>query len=158
MTSKGAGLGFYAVLSILISPSPDDAARAAKLVSNGAGVLADATRVVNGADDVVSLYRVVGDVELGIIRSTGGRIPPSLSGLEVKYFSATPEGASSYARQAVRAFGDPPYTLVETKIPRSALPADVLHQVDGNVPAVVLPNTLLPKLSPAIVWPFMPLP
>jgi hypothetical protein len=92
-----------------------------------------------------------------VIRSTG-RIPESLSGLEVKYFSATPEGAASYARQAVRGFGDAPYTLVETQVPRSALPADVLLQVDRNVPAVVLPNTHLPLLGPANVWPFMPVP
>jgi hypothetical protein len=106
---------------------------------------------------MVSLYRAVGDAELGVIRSTG-RIPESLSGLEVKYFSATPEGAASYARQAVRGFGDAPYTLVETQVPRSALPADVLLQVDRNVPAVVLPNTHLPLLGPANVWPFMPVP
>ena len=105
----------------------------------------------------VSLYRAVGDAELQVIESTG-RIPPSLSGLEVKYFSSTPQGAASYARQAVKGFGDAPYTLVETQIPRSALPADVLLQVDRSVPAVVLPNTHLPLLGPARVWPFMPLP
>jgi hypothetical protein len=105
----------------------------------------------------VSLYRVVGPDELEVIKSTG-TIPESLSGLEVKYFSATPEGAAAYARQAVRSFGDPPYTLVETAIPRSALPADTLLQVDGNVPAVILPNALLPSLGPVRVWSFMPLP
>lgn len=110
-----------------------------------------------GGGEMASLYRAVGDAELGVIRSTG-RIPASLSGLEVKYFSATPEGAASYARQAVRGFGDAPYTLVETQVPRSALPADVLLQVDRNVPAVVLPNTHLPLLGPAKVWPFMPVP
>jgi RHS repeat-associated protein len=107
--------------------------------------------------EAVSLYRAVGDAELKVIQSSG-RIPPSLSGLEVKYFSATPEGAASYARQAVRGFGDAPYTLVETQIPRSSLPADVLLQVDRNVPAVVLPNTHLPLLGPANVWPYMPVP
>jgi hypothetical protein len=110
-----------------------------------------------GGGEMVSLYRAVGDAELGVIRSTG-RIPESLSGLAVKYLSATPEGAASHARQAVRGFGDAPYTLVETQVPRSALPADVLLQVDRNVPAVVLPNTHLPLLGPAHVWSFMPVP
>ena len=106
---------------------------------------------------MVSLYRAVGDAELDVIRTTQ-RVPESLSGLEVKYFSATPEGASSYARQAVRGFGDPPYTLVEAQAPRSALPSDVLRQVDRNVPAVILPNGFLPQLGPANIWPFMPIP
>jgi hypothetical protein len=110
-----------------------------------------------GGGGMVSLYRAVGDAELGVIESTG-RVPASLSGLESKYFSATAEGAASYARQAVRGFGDAPYTLVETQIPRSSLPADVLMQVDRNVPAVVLPNTHLPLLGPAKVWSFMPVP
>jgi hypothetical protein len=120
-------------------------------VHNGYGSAA------GGGGEMVSLYRAVGDAELGVIRSTG-RIPESLSGLAVKYFSATPEGAASYARQAVRGFGDAPYTLVETQVPRSTLPADVLLQVDRNVPAVVLPNTHLPLLGPANVWSFMPVP
>ena len=107
--------------------------------------------------DVTFLYRAVGDAELGVINATG-RIPPSLSGLEVKYFSATAEGASSYARQAVRGFGDPPYTLVETQIASNRLPEGVLLQVDQNVPAVVVPNTHLPKLDPAKVWSSMPVP
>jgi RHS repeat-associated protein len=121
------------------------------------GVGAGGANTAGGGGEMVSLYRAVGDAELGVIRSTG-RIPESLSGLEVKYFSATPEGAAAYARQAVRGFGDAPYTLVDTQVPRSALPADVLLQVDRNVPAVVLPNTHLPLLRPANVWPFMPVP
>src|SRR6478609_1164367 len=88
--------------------------------------------VAEGAGETVSLFRAVGDAELGVIESSGGRIPASLSGLESKYFSATAEGASSYARQAVRGFGDAPYTLVESQISRSSLPADVLLQVDRN--------------------------
>lgn len=128
------------------------------MLAPGANALARGGSVSTGSGgEMVSLYRAVGDAELGIIRSTG-RIPESLSGLEVKYFSATPEGAASYARQAVRGFGDAPYTLVETQIPRSALPADVLLQVDGTVPAVVLPNTHLSMLKPVNVWPFMPVP
>jgi RHS repeat-associated protein len=108
-------------------------------------------------DEMVSLYRAVGDAELKIIQSTG-RIPPSLSGLEGKYFSATADGAASYARQAVRGFGDAPYTLVETQVPRSSLPAEIIQQVDRNVPSILLPNTNLPLLGPVNVWPHMPLP
>jgi RHS repeat-associated protein len=111
-----------------------------------------------GAGATVSLFRAVGDAELKLVQASGGRIPASLSGLEVKYFSATAEGASSYARQAVRGFGDAPYTLIEAQIPRSALPANVLHQVDQNVPAVILPNSYLPSLGPAQVWTYMPVP
>jgi hypothetical protein len=114
--------------------------------------------VARGAGESASLFRAVGDAELKVIQASGGRIPPSLSGLEVKYFSATAEGASSYARQAVRGFGDAPYTLIETQIPRSSLPANVLLQVDQLVPAVILPNSYLPSLGPAQVWIYMPIP
>lgn len=106
---------------------------------------------------MVSVFRAVGPEELQVIQSSG-RVPASLSGLESKYFSATAEGAASYARQAVRGFGDAPYTLVEAQISRSSLSADVLMQVDRNVPAVVLPNAHLPLLGPAKVWSFMPIP
>ena len=111
-----------------------------------------------GGGETVSLFRAVGDAELKVIESSGGRIPASLSGLESKYFSATAEGAASYARQAVRGFGDAPYTLVESQISRSSLPADVLLQVDRNVPAVVLPNGYLGQLGPASIWSYMPVP
>lgn len=100
----------------------------------------------------------MGDAELKMIQSSGGRIPTSLSGLEVKYFSATAEGASSYAPQAVRGFGDALYTLIQTQVSRGSLPASVLQQVDRNVPAVILPNSYLPRLSPAQVWTYMPIP
>lgn len=121
---------------------------------------ADATSVVatRGGAEMVSLYRVVGDAELQIIESSGGRIAASLSGLEVKYFSATPEGAASYAKQAVSRFGDAPYTLVETQIARSSLHTQVARQVDRNVPAVALPNMFLSTLTPAKIWTLMPIP
>jgi RHS repeat-associated protein len=132
---------------------------AARAMEGGGAAAATqvAVSAAEGSGEMVSLYRAVGDAELDVIRSTG-RIPESLSGLEVKYFSATAEGASSFAKQAVHVLHDPPYTLVEAQIQRCAMPADVLIQVDRNVPAVVLPNTHLPLLGPAKVWSSMPVP
>lgn len=117
----------------------------------------DVPHAARAGGETVSLFRAVGDAELKVIQASG-RVPASLSGLEVKYFSATAEGASSYARQAVRGFGDAPYTLIETQVSRSSLPASVLQQVDRNVPAVILPNSQLPSLGPAQVWTHMPVP
>ena len=69
---------------------------------------------------------------------------------EGKYFSATAEGASSYAKQAYYGFHDPPYTLVETDIPESRLTPSMHAMVDRGVPIVVIPDGLLPQHTPRV--------
>ena len=112
--------------------------------------------LAEGGGELVSLFRAVGPEEMAIIELTG-RIPPSLSGLEVKYFALTAEDAASYARQAVVGFGDAPYWLAETQIARSALAGNVVFQVDRSVSTLVLSNSHLPMLAPARIRPYMPI-
>jgi hypothetical protein len=42
-------------------------------------------------------------------------------GLDGEYFTTSPQAAANYARQAVRGFKGPPYTIVGTQVPRSVL-------------------------------------
>jgi hypothetical protein len=69
---------------------------------------------------------------------------------EGKYFSLTGEGTSAYAKQAVQAFGDPAYTLVTTQIPADMITPAMRATVDRGVPAVIVPDHLLPSLIPKI--------
>ena len=75
--------------------------------------------------------------------------------VEGKYFTSSPSAASSYAKEAVQAFGDPPYTTVSTPILTELLPTPV--SVDGGIPAYVIPDTVLPSLKPTVL-PYMSLP
>lgn len=99
------------------------------------------------------LWRAVKPEELADIQAQG--IFRNLGSAEGKYFSTTAEGAASYAKQAVKGFGDPPYTLIKTEVPNNLLPHSVL--VDRNVPAVVLPNNVLPNLKPQVLD-YLPVP
>lgn len=65
---------------------------------------------------------------------------------EGKYFTSSAEHASDYARQANKAFKDPPYTIIKTEFPTSSLPIPAV--VDGGIPAYVIPNASLPSLIP----------
>ena len=105
--------------------------------------------------DDVTLYRAVKPEELADIQTTGQLI--NRGSAEGKYFSATSEGAASYARQAYYGFGDPPYTLVRTQIPAGSLTLETRAVVDRGVQTVVLPNEILPGLVPEIL-PWMPIP
>lgn len=71
-------------------------------------------------------------------------------GVEGKYFTVAPEAASDYARQAVRAFGDQPYTMVSTDIAEDLIAPGMRATVDGGIPAVVIPDGLLPSLTPHV--------
>lgn len=82
------------------------------------------------------------------IQETGQLINRGMA--EGKYFSTTAEGATSYAQQAVKAFGDPPYTLVTIEIPRSLLLPEMMADVDGGIQAVILPDHLLALLTPSV--------
>ena len=84
--------------------------------------------------DDVTLYRAVKPEELADIQTTGQLI--NRGSAEGKYFSATSEGAASYARQAYYGFGDPPYTLVRTQVPAGSLTSETRAVVDRGVQTV----------------------
>ena len=93
------------------------------------------------------LYRAVKRAELEDIQANGCfKNPP---GIENKYFSSTPEGAASFAKKAQKAFGDGPYTIVETSIPQSAIKSSSRATVDQGIDAItVADDGLGPSFSP----------
>lgn len=105
--------------------------------------------------NTLPLWRAVKDPELEQIQRT--ETFESLHPGQPKYFSDTPEGASSYAQQAVKGFGDPPYTIVETRFPKNFLEPEMIVPVDRNVPAIVIPQSSLPYLKPPRVLDNMPI-
>lgn len=101
------------------------------------------------------LYRAVQDPELKSIESTGQFTNPE--GIEVKYFSTTPEGATKYAQKAYRRWPDEgPYTLVETEVSSGSIASDMTVTVDRGIPSVVVPTPILPSLAPPKTWTSMP--
>lgn len=104
------------------------------------------------------LFRAVSPAELSDIQSTGTFNDPTGNG--IKYFSTTPEGAASYAQQAANAFGDGPFTTVQTSIPNSLITPDMVPPtgVDGGIPTVVVPVNLFPSLAPPVVVPYNAIP
>jgi hypothetical protein len=81
--------------------------------------------------------------ELADIQATGG-FRTLAGGVEGKYFTTSADAAASYARQAVRAFNDPPYTIVRTQVPESVLlRPGISATVDRGIPAYVLPEEAL---------------
>jgi len=74
-----------------------------------------------------------------------------LGSAEGKYFTTSALGASSYAKQAVRAFGDEPYTLIKTVAPQSALAGLESATVDSGIVAWVIPDQLLIGLIPRVL-------
>jgi len=93
--------------------------------------------------------------ELIDIQETGAFINRGFA--EGKYFSTTAEGASAYAKQAYYGFGELAYTLVTTQLLTSAITPDMRATVDRGILVVVIPNDLLPSLTPRIEQ-SMPLP
>lgn len=93
-----------------------------------------------------SLFRAVAPGELADIRRLGClRNPP---GILVKYFALTETEAAWFARQAVAAFGDPPYAIIEVKSVVSYLPK---ISVDRGIRIVVLDDNDLAGLKPRII-------
>lgn len=105
----------------------------------------DAGKVTKGRS--TTLYRAVGPDELADIQKTGQLV--NRGSAEGKYFTTSAEHASSYAKQAVNAFGDTPYTIVKTKVPKSSLPSPV--SVDRGIPAYVVPDKALQGLKPEVL-------
>jgi hypothetical protein len=123
----------------------------------GFGLGVGATKLAAKAgDDLVDLYRAVGPHELADIQKTGAF--RSRPGIEGKYFTPTGQEASTYAREAVKAFGDPPYTIVRTQAPRSVLDLPgISATVEKGIRAYHVPNQSLSSLKPEILN-YTPLP
>jgi len=108
-----------------------------------------------GGEGLTTLWRVVNSAEFAGIEATG--VFRNLGAAEGKYFSRRLKGQASYAKQAFYGFKDPPYTLIRTEVPTSVLQQLSIQVVDGGVPAVVIPNQVLPGLMPQILS-YFPLP
>ena len=118
-------------------------------VGAGAGAVGDA------GNGFTTVYRAVGPAELADIQTTG--VFRNLGSAEGKYFTTSGEAASSYAKQAVNAFGDQPYTLVQARAPNSIFEGLSPATVDRGIPALVIPNESLPGLTPSTMN-YMPIP
>lgn len=96
-----------------------------------------------------SLFRAVGPAELADIGATGAL--RNLGSAEGKYFTTSEAGASAYAKQAVKAFGDQPYTIIRTDVPNSIFKGLSPATVDRGIPAWVIPTDRLPGLVPRVM-------
>jgi filamentous hemagglutinin len=102
-----------------------------------------------------TLYRAVGPAELADIQATG--VLRNLGSAEGKYFTTSAAEAAAYAKQAVKGFSDPPYTIIKVEVPSSIFKGLVPASVDRGIPAWVIPNNRLPGLAP-VIEPAMPIP
>jgi hypothetical protein len=105
--------------------------------------------VAKVAEEATTLYRAVKSEELADIQQV--EVFVNRGSAEGKYFSTPAEGAASYAKQAFYGFNDPPYTLVKTEVPTNTLSLLKILMVDGDVPAVVVPDDSLLGLTPEIL-------
>lgn len=96
-----------------------------------------------------SLFRAVGPAELADIKATGAL--RNLGSAEGKYFTTSAAEASAYAKQAVKAFGDQPYTIIRTDVPNSIFKGLSKEVVDRGIPAWVIPTERLPGLVPRVM-------
>ena len=113
-------------------------------------------RAAQPEPETTILYRMVTAAELDDIRRSGAFRNPF--GIENKYFAIAAEGATSYAQQAYKAFGDGPFTMVETTIPTRSITPDMRVTVDRNIATVIVPTPKLSQLSPPHVLSYTPLP
>jgi hypothetical protein len=129
------------------------AAMADAVLSAGLGVgvarVAAARVTLSSAEPSVALYRAVGPAELADIERT--QALRNLGSAEGKYFTSSASHASDYARQAVSSFRDPPYTIIETRVPKRLLDDLIRVEVDGGIPAWVIPDERLPGLVPRVL-------
>lgn len=107
------------------------------------------SNVPKGVNGFTTLYRAVGPSELTDIQKAG--VLRNLGSAEGKYFTTSAEAASSYAKQAVSGFGDPPYTLIQTQVPKKAFEGLSPATVDRGIPAWVIPNERLQGLAPEVL-------
>jgi len=121
------------------------------LASAGAAAAVCTGSTTGAEGETTSLFRAVTNAERESIQSLNAFSNPP--GIEVKYFSTTLEGAQSYASQATAAYGEGPFTIVNTSIPTSSITPEMMVIVDRGIPTIVVPTELLPTLSPPVVLP-----
>jgi RHS repeat-associated protein len=132
-----------------------DAALAVGTGGESAAAKTAISGVAKSGSELTTLYRSVGPSELADIQQTG--VLRNLGSAEGKYFTTSPDAASSYAKQAVKGFGDPPYTLIQTQAPKSILEGLSPATVDRGIPAWVVPNARLQGLTPEVInWMAIP--
>ncbi|WP_323123602.1 RHS repeat-associated core domain-containing protein [Burkholderia alba] len=123
------------------------------------GVAIGAIGALKGAgaatQETTALFRAVGPAELADIQATG--VLRNLGSAEGKYFTTSAEQAASYAKQAVKGFGDQPYTIIRTEVPYDTFKGLMPATVDRGIPAWVLPSERLQGLTPKIIN-YSPLP
>ncbi len=128
--------------SLDASGRTNDASWVMDVLAGGASIGASAaTRAVG----TTTLYRAVGDAELGQLMSSGAF--RNVAGLEGKYFATDLASAQSYAGQASAAFGES-YTIVSTRVPSSIVGGLERFVVDRNVSSVIVPTSQLRLLGP----------
>lgn len=120
-----------------------------------AGHAYDGHSTLAAENATTTLYRAVGPGELADINAANAL--RNLGSAEGKYFTTSAADASAYAKQAVKAFGDPPYTIIKTEVPNTTFNGLTPATVDRGIPAWVIPNNRLPGLMP-LVEPTMPIP
>lgn len=110
------------------------------------GRKAGAKVATNAISDSIELFRAVRPEELNQIlnTSTFQNIPGMAEG---KYFSTTLEGAKQYAEMAEKVFGDPPYTIVRTSVPKSVITDVMKADVDRGIDTLVIPPANLKELT-----------
>lgn len=148
--------GFGDFVAVAPTTPPDDLFSLATISVVGAPRTPPAENAgFPAAEGGTTLYRAVGPAELADIEANGAL--RNLGSAEGKYFTTSGEAASSYAKQAVAGFGDPPYTLIQTRVPNSIFEGLTPATVDRGIPAWVIPNNRLPGLTPQVL-PTMPIP
>lgn len=105
----------------------------------------------------VGLYRAVQVAELNQILQSGGRFANPY-GIEGKYFSTALNGAAKYGRMAGQRWPqEGAYTLVGTTVDVRLLAREMVTSVDGGIPTVYIPTSLLESLAPATVLNYFPI-
>lgn len=98
----------------------------------------------------VPMYRAVRAEELEEIQRTNQFRNPE--GIEVKYFVLTVEEAERYAKLAVQAFRDSPYSIVRTAVVAEILDREgVAVTVDGGIRTYVLTSEMIEGLKPELL-------
>ena len=118
---------------------------------SGAAIPADADAEslnVANAENSINLFRAVKPDELAQILQTNAFENPY--GIINKYFTTSFADAQKYGLAAEKAFGDPPYSIVQTTIQNTnfqSLAPELLHIVEFGIQAVLIPTSELPVLS-----------
>jgi DNA-binding PadR family transcriptional regulator len=144
--------------SILRSESPSRGGARTAGDTSSVGILVHNATLGCGEQYV---YRAVKDDELNQLLDT--RRYTNVTGIESKYFSATPEGAAQYARAAYSLRpGEGVYTLTRGVIRSDLISADsrIANLADGGggIDAFALQEEAMSAIGRVRVLPYMPVP